>query len=248
MESTNHVPGEHGITTAVVTVSAFIFMLFAAAMIAFGAWGAPFVDGLSAQIGEVVAQHATDLAAAGEHAKAVRIYEDALARRFEGEPLHRIYTMLRLVKSHQALEQSAQARSVLEMAFALDKGYGPTYTLLFDALRKRNDVDGALSVTQEHVAAVRARGDTAAEKWAKYNEGAVLRDAGRNEEALAAFVESHALQPSPESGYQCARLEYTLGKYEDARQSLEQVIEAGDTKYSALAREMLEKGSASKHW
>jgi tetratricopeptide (TPR) repeat protein len=223
-----------------------IFAAFVVAMIALGIWGGPLVSQLSGEVGEVTAQRATDLAAAGEHEQAVRVYESALRKRFEDEPIQRIYAMLRLAKSHQALENDAASLGVLKDAFKLDPTYGPTYTMLFDALRKADDLQGALTITQAYSKAVEGSGNVQAQKWAKYNEGVILRDSGNASGALDAFTASHILKPSPESGYQCAQLLYQLNRTDEARDMLMDVIGGDNQQYAALARSLLEKIDQSK--
>ena len=224
---------------AAAGVAAVLYLLFLGVMWSFGRWGGPFVNGLSEEIGEVISQRASDLAAAGMNDEAVIVYREALKHRFEDEPRQRIYTLERLARVLQARGESDSAIEVLEAAYRLDSTYGPVYTVLFEALIGARHYDRALELTNQWNAYTRSVHDTTASKWAKYNEGRVYRDTKHYAEALAAFTESNTLAPSQESAFECAAMLDALGRNGEAVRALDYVLANGNPTYQKKAQELL---------
>jgi tetratricopeptide (TPR) repeat protein len=224
--------------TVSYSVSAALLAVFLAAVFGYARYGGPFVDRLDDQIGEIVAARATGLASAGLNEQAESVYRQALTQRFDDEPMQRIWTMQRYAKLLLARGKPGDAADLMEDAFRMNGAYGPSYTLLFDALRQADRLDRAIAVSEAYAGAMRAAGDANAEKWARYNVGAVCRDSGRLNPALDAFAASYAVVPSQENAWQAARLLHQLGRDTEAGPYLEYVVLHGDAQYASLARDM----------
>jgi tetratricopeptide (TPR) repeat protein len=221
-------------------VSAMLVAMFYSALFGYLQFGGAFVDGLDDQIGEVVAARAVGLTNAGLDEQAESTYRQALENRFDDEPRQRIWTSQRYAKLLLSRGKAADAAAVMEYAFLLDEGDGPSYTLLFDALRQSRRLDRAVAVSVAYADTMRATGNANAEKWARYNIGVVYRDSGNPAAALDAFLASYAAVPSQENAWQIACLLRQLGRDAEAVPYLNYVVQHGDAKFAALARNLQE--------
>lgn len=227
------------VTTSALLLSGALVAAFVIGMTAYASWGGPLVDRMSEEIGEVVALRATDLAAAGLTDEAIATYQTALARQFEDEPAQRIYAMQRLGRLLLDANRAEEAAQLMKQAYALNPDYGPTYSMLFEALQAANRPEQALELAIDAYQRATARNDNSVRKWAKYGEGVILRDGGKIEAALTAFSDSHAIEPSKETALQIGLLQYRLGDFSAAEKSLHDVLSYGDATFAQQAREVL---------
>jgi len=116
----------HAILTGVAT------LVFTAAVLAYARYGGPWVNGLDAQVGEVVAAQATKLAENGLTTEAIQTYQDALQVPFD-DPFQRIVAANRLCDLLLAAQRYEEVIQTARDTMALDSEAWRPYDQLYKA-------------------------------------------------------------------------------------------------------------------
>lgn len=206
-----------------IPLIAVLSLLFVVGVFWFRAHGAAWVASLDGGIGEVVAKRAKGYADSGRKVEAIAEYRKAVGVPFD-DPRQYVWAAQRLARLLMAQGRFEEAVTVMGEALARDEEDGWNYSLLVQALRGAGDSGEALDVAQRWFESARDRDKLSGMRWSKYTIGAIARDMGRLEEALAAFLESHSISPAGNSAYQAALLLTRLGRSDEALPLLEYVV------------------------
>lgn len=117
-------------------VAVILALLFAASVYLFSRHGGGFVDGLSSQVGEVVAARAKSLADSGQPEEAAKLYAAALRAEFEN-PQQRVWCYRRYGETLVELQRWNDAAEAFEAAIALNAKDWPSHRQLCEALKQQ---------------------------------------------------------------------------------------------------------------
>ena len=117
-------------------VVVILTVLFAVSVYLFAGHGGGFVDGLSGQVGEVVAARAKSLADSGQPEAAAKVFADALQAEFD-DPQQRVWCYRRYGETLMQLDQWSDAAEAFKSALVLNEKDWPSHRQLCEALKKQ---------------------------------------------------------------------------------------------------------------
>lgn len=166
--------------------TALLMSVFLAGVYFSAAYGGSWVDSLDEGIGEVVAERARRLEAAGHSEEAAVRFQEALAARFD-DPLQRVRTSHDFGKLLLKLEAFDEAIEVAKVGVDLDGENGEAFSIWHKALEQMALEAEALELTKTWYAWSRDNDRPPAMAWSKFYQGIHLQKAGNDAEALGAF-------------------------------------------------------------
>ena len=211
---------------AFVCLAIVSFVLFIAAVYCYAHFAAPFVDGLSSHVGEVVVQRAKDLAELGQVEAAMATYRKALDAPFD-DPRQRGWALRGFGELLIRERRSSEAIPVLEECIEAYPDDLKAHGLLCEAFRQtqRYDDEQTAAVVWFRLATERQHGGDRAH--AKYHMGTAWEAQGQPGKALDCFLEGHAIDPEGLNAFHAAKLLCEAKREDEAVKLLDLFIEHG---------------------
>lgn len=219
--------------------SAIVSAAFVAFIYFYSTYGGPWVDGLDERVGEIVAERAQLLAAAGLVEEALAEYRNALSVEFD-EPFHRMAAANRFAGLLLDRREHEEAAVVAQDNLERTGGEGGAFSFLYRARRGLMQNEEALAVTRAWFAWAVSQEEPRHQAWARYFEGETLLALGDRTGAISAYLEVYSLHSTPENALSAARRLADTGEAAQALRFLNFVKESDDRRLRQAA-EALEK-------
>jgi tetratricopeptide (TPR) repeat protein len=203
-------------------VTGILFVVFVAGIYAYASFGGTFVNGLSGELGEVIAARGIAAQKTGQTDEAIAAFQMALQKGFT-DPQQRLWTQERLTDELLQANRFPEAVDSAREALRLDGRNAKLHYQLSTALWKAKRLDEALAAAAAWLEAAKA-GGAKAQLDPLWYEGTINFEMGQKDKALDAFLQGAHLSSKDRCSFRAAELLHERDRDKEALELLNAYI------------------------